>query len=32
MLYKPDTDSVLRYQFDMINNCWKLVEFNNDSL
>ena len=31
-LYKPDTDYVLRYQFELIGTCWKLTEYNNDSL
>ena len=31
-LYKADTDYVLRYQFGLIGTCWKLTEFNNDSL
>ena len=32
MLFKPDTDYVFRYQFEMVNNCWRLTEYNNDSL
>ena len=32
MLFKEDTDYLLRYQFEMINSCWKLAEYNDDSL
>ncbi len=31
-LYKSDTDYLLRYQFEIIGTCWKLTEYNNDSL
>ena len=31
-LYKSDTDYQLRYQFEIIGTCWKLTEYNDDSL
>ncbi len=31
-LKKPDTGYVLRYQFEKIEDCWRLTEYNNDSV